>query len=154
MSEGRADFFNKMEGGDIRIFWNVDIIYQNIWRHNADESILQRNRHEEFKSQLSECVTALMLLFPTFSPSNDPARFLFCYSTFLHQSALSPSFSVGKTYSYSAGITKRAKGTRPWEKGKSMPVVTFVIRRSLGTNYAPTLRMEAVKAPDMSEHLC
>jgi len=73
---------------------------------------------------------------------------------FLHQYALSSSFSLGKTYSYSAGIIKRAKGTRPWEKGKSMPVVTLVIRWSFGTNYAPNLRMEAVKAPDMSEHLC
>jgi hypothetical protein len=61
---------------------------------------------------------------------------------------------VGKTYSYSAGITKQAKGTRPWEKGKSMPVVTLVIPWSFVTNYAPILRMEAVKAPDMSEHLC
>lgn len=61
---------------------------------------------------------------------------------------------MGKTYSYSAGITKRAKGTRPWEKGKSLPVVTLVIRWSFVTNYVPTLRMEAVKAPDMSEHLC
>jgi hypothetical protein len=35
-----------------------------------------------------------------------------------------------------------------------MPVVTLVIRWSSGTIYAPTLRMEALKAPDMSEHLC
>lgn len=35
-----------------------------------------------------------------------------------------------------------------------MPVVTLVIRWWFCTNYAPTLRMEAVKAPDMSEQLC
>jgi len=61
---------------------------------------------------------------------------------------------VGKTYSYSVGITERAKGTRPWEMGKSMSVVTLVARWSFGTNYAPILRMEELKAPDMSQHLC
>jgi len=35
-----------------------------------------------------------------------------------------------------------------------MPAVTLVIRWSFGMNYARTLNMEAVKAPEMSEHLC
>jgi hypothetical protein len=145
ISEGRADFFNKMESRDRRVFWNFDIIYQTTWHRNTEESNFHSHHHEEFKSQLSECVTALMLYFfllphvllvhPQFCPV--PLSFY-----------ISPHFprhwAWAESYAYSAGTTKRVKGTRTWEKGKSMPVVTLVIRWSFGTNYAPTLKMEAL----------
>jgi hypothetical protein len=69
-----------------------------------------------------------MLYFSTSPPSTGPATVLSYAILFIHQPALSSHSAWAKSYAYSAGNTKRVKETRPWEKGKLIPVVTLVIR--------------------------
>jgi hypothetical protein len=142
-----------MESGDRRVFWKVDIIYQTTTHHNTEESNLHSHHHEEFKSQLSECITALMLYFSTSPPSIGPTTVLPCAILFLHQLALSSSFSLGQILCL--WCRKYWKGQKNAALGKGQIYVRSYACNLLVLWYelCPYPEDGSINALDMSEYL-